>query len=402
MHGKQLASLLLAVAVGVLVGFVLGRTTASDAPTATSPDPEIHRPPTPAEPAPPPVELAGRTATEASNTEAGDRPPNPSRLRLVEGDGSTIDAEVARRTAALIAQAEAAAATAEATARRQVETEIARERAFLEDAERGGTMALLRTLRTEKILPNELVSDAERFGALFERKTRGGTVDARTVTKETELGDGDVLRYGPGRHAVLVGSWLNRMEPFPKDLLVEGYGMDQTVLVLDDDLSMRSEVHSLTFRDLTIHCNDNYLDRMRTAPYTLRLERCRVIGFDMGAGSSSMLSGRVGAFYATECRIEAGYGRSPGHGNLFDVRGMLVARLEDCVIGGPFGSIYRNGAVRFVRCRFEDMAPRSRSNIEREEKGRVFEDCTFDYLTQEEYQESRKKRPLTDLNPAWK
>lgn len=90
-------------------------------------------------------------------------------------------------------------ASAETAARRQVEQELARERAFLEDAERGGTMALLRRLEKEWVPPFELLSSRERYGALFERQTRGGTVDGRVFDGETQLADGDTIQFPPGR-----------------------------------------------------------------------------------------------------------------------------------------------------------------------------------------------------------
>jgi len=108
-----------------------------------------------------------------------------------------------------------------------------------------------------------------------------------------------------------------------------------------DELSTNSEVRSLTFRDLTVDCSDNYLTDLRSGnPATIRFENVRVVGFDMGAGGSVMLAARRAAFFASGCRFEAGYGRSPGSGNLFRVRSGLLARIEDSVFVGPFRSVF--------------------------------------------------------------
>lgn len=155
------------------------------------------------------------------------------------------------------------------------------------------------------------------------------------------------------------------------------------------------------------NCNDNYLESIRTGSYTLRLERCRVIGFDMGAGGSDMLSGSVGAFFASDCRIEAGYGRSPGSGNLFDVRGALLVHLVNCELVGPFQSVYYqwNGAAHvFERCRFSKMKRSGRERLRHAQKLVQFKDCTFDEMTPAQELASRKRTVLSvaDINPAWR
>src|SRR5205823_5761479 len=59
----------------------------------------------------------------------------------------------------------------------------------------------------------------------------------------------------------------------------------------------------------------------------------------------------------SDSRFEAGFGRSPGSGNLFDVCCGLLARMERCVFVGPFREVYRDGAhatSAFIDCRFEN------------------------------------------------
>ena len=292
--------------------------------------------------------------------------------------------------------------SAETAARLKVERDLAAERAQREDLERGGAMTWLRSMQKDWNPPWELLSEPQKFGALFVRKAEGQTLDGRSITSDSRLADGDRIVYPVGKHTLDVSS-LSRQSPFPKDILIEGGGMDRTLLRFNNEMRFRGDIHSLTFRDLTIHCGDNYLEAMRNGPYTLRIERCRIIGFDMGAGGSDMLSGSVGAFYASDSRIEAGFGRAPGFGNLFDVRGALVARLENCDIEGPFRSIYdrSSGAAQvFDHCRFTNLTRSNRSQIERKSDGVRFVECTFGY--QPEGAESTPKgRNLSELNPDW-
>ncbi len=293
--------------------------------------------------------------------------------------------------------------TAELSARMKVERDLASERAQREDLERGGAMAWLRSMQKDWNPPWELLSEPRKFGALFVRKTDGQTLDGRSITRDSKLADGDRIVYPLGKHTLDVSS-LNRQIPFPKDILIEGGGMDRTLLRLNNEMRFRGDIHSLTFRDLTIHCGDNYLESMRGGPYTLRIERCRIIGFDMGAGGSSMLSGSVGAFYASDSKIEAGFGRAPGLGNLFDVRGALVARLENCDIVGPFCSIYYqwSGAAHvFDRCRFTNLTRSNRSQIDRKFDGVRFVGCTFEYLPEGVERHPKERRKLSELNPDW-
>ena len=173
--------------------------------------------------------------------------------------------------------------------------------------------------------------------------------------------------------------------------------MDDT-LVKIDEISTRDEIHSLTFRDCTVDCGDDYLTDLRSKnPVTIRMIRCRVIRFDMGAGGSVMLAARSAAFYASDCRFEAGFGRSPGSGNLFRVRSGLLVRIEDSVFVGPFSSVYdtnRAATYVFERCRFEQQ----KIPLENPPTGVRFLDCT---ATPPPAKRTRKKKPLSDLNPRW-
>jgi hypothetical protein len=186
-------------------------------------------------------------------------------------------------------------------------------------------------------------------------------------------------------------------QEFPKDLVIEGRGMDVTLVTIDE-ISTRDEIHSLTFRDCTVDCGNDYLtDLRRDSPATIRMIRCRVVRFDMGAGGSVMLAARSAAFYASNCRFEAGFGRSPGSGNLFRVRSGLLVRIEDSTFVGPFRSVYdinRSATYVFERCRFEQQ----RVPLDKPPAGVRFIDCTS---TPPPTMRSKPK-PLTEINPDWK
>lgn len=306
--------------------------------------------------------------------------------------------QVRRLTAEIRTRALQAARSAELTAARRVAEEIKKQEALLEDLERGGTMTLLKKLQSEPAHMLDLADDGPRFAAMFERKIDGGVVLGTTLGPRDRIEDGTVLHFPAGAH-VWKTSHIGRRrnEPFPKDLLVRGDGMDTTLVRLDE-ISARSVVCNLTFQDCTIDCgNDYFTDLRRDEPVTIRLERCRVIRFDMGAGGSCMLAAQTAAFHAIDCRIEAGFGRYPGSGNLFRVGNGLLVRMEGCTIVGPFSSVfYSDDAATYVfdGCTFERQAV----PLESPPAGVRFVRCTS---TPPDRTRPDKPRPLSDLNPDW-
>ena len=122
----------------------------------------------------------------------------------------------------------------------------------------------------------------------------------------------------------------------------------------------------------------------------------------MRAGGSVMLDARQAALNATDCRFEAGFGGSPGSGNLFRVRSGLLVRVENCVFRGPFRSVFdRDDAATYVfsGCAFEEMEPHRRGQLESPPAGVRFEDCVFAWA--EPADSRRERRSLAELNPDW-
>ncbi len=311
-------------------------------------------------------------------------------------------ADVASRSRARRARSLAAADNADQVAIRQVAEEILKERAFLADAARGGTMQMLRELGNKSVRMFDLVGDRTAFAAHFERKETGPIVDGPSWKRADTLAHGTTLRFPAGQHTWSVRSFRSA-KTFPRDLVVEGAGMNTTLVRLDE-LDVSADVTNLTFRDCTIDCGDDYFTDLHSdAPITLRLERCRVIGFDMGAGGSVMLSANTAAFFATDCRFEAGYGRTrPGFGNLFRVRDGLLVRCGNCVFRGPFRSVFDTDSAAtyvFSACRFERMNSRFAGQFAAAPAGVRFESCTATEPL--DSRKSLENRPLSDFNPAW-
>lgn len=337
-------------------------------------------------PAPLPLSAAGLRAAAAAEL-----------ARELEADPAYVAARLEELERQILAGAEEQRLGASATARQRVEAELRNERARRVDALRGGTFEFLRRqARDEPMF--ELLSSGAPLQRFFKPQGAARVHDASRLAPDARLERGDTLLFPRGVHKLRRGL-LGRGE-LPADVTLEGAGMDETAVVMEDEIDSTSDVHNLTLRDLTLHCGDNYMTDLRDAGITLRLERCRIVGFDMGAGGSVMLAADCGLLYASECRFEACFGRSPGSGNLFRVRGGFLARLEACTLVGPFRSVWDDGSATFDRCRFEHVP---RRDVERRGNVRLVH-CTFEEPT-EEQATGRARRPeqrrLAELNPVW-
>ncbi|MEN8150692.1 MAG: hypothetical protein ABFS86_12790 [Planctomycetota bacterium] len=356
------AALAAALIAGIALGFVAGRSTAPEPENAPDGPPPVDTPPPdprpdPEPPAPAPLELSDLLRKE------------------VGGEVAESRVEEARRFAEFVRRrARASADAADRTAAHVVAEAIRKEREALEDAKRGGTMALLRSVGEKRIHLTELVSDRDRFAVHFARKTKGSAIDGRSLWKNRpDLPDGAVIEFPPGRWSLRT-SLLDHADRFTADLLLKGAGRDETVLVLDE-LSTNHAIRNLTFEDLTIDCNDDYLTDLRDdSSAVFRMVRCRVIGFD-----TVMLAASNAAFLAEDTSFEGGFGRSPGSGNLFRVSGALLARLERCTFFGPLSSVFDSGSSAtyvFDGCRFAGFPESFERTMRRSPSGVTFVGCT--------------------------
>jgi RNA polymerase sigma-70 factor (ECF subfamily) len=298
--------------------------------------------------------------------------------------------------------------------------------------------------KAEPALPlSELADDAAAFARCFVSKSVGATVDPLTADPATPLEDGTRLLFPPGCHrwdaAGLAGEAGRR---FPQDLVIEGAGMDETLVVLDRPLVAEGKVGVITFRDLTVHSNDSCV--LYSGVNVVRLDRVRVIGFDggvldatiRGRGAGQVINGRAAAVLAQDCRFESGFGNKPGEmwwflgtspGTSAQSGWLTIARFERCRFAGPLAkpptsgwklSIYLPGppaAVVYSHCDLVDATPVDREFIEHAETTPPawsplyvrFEDCRVTNAPDSSWVPAadappRKRRDVSELNPAWR
>jgi hypothetical protein len=197
------------------------------------------------------------------------------------------------------------------------------------------------------------------------RKITGAILDGADVKEAPE--PGSTLRFGPGVHTLDAGTLerrADRKREFPADLVLEGAGMNSTLLRLaGNGLQTGAEVRGFTVRDLTLAPVEGWCGPfdLRGPSAAIALERVRVVGYDCGAGGSVCFDVRTpGAFVrAVNCEFLAGFGRSPwsGHCNLA-YGSPFVARFDSCRIEGTALNLDQigSGAVLFKGCTFA-LAP---------------------------------------------
>ena len=246
---------------------------------------------------------------------------------------------------------------------RRLGEEQSRADRLAEDARRGGAFALLEGMANGTPTPvTDLVSDATAFEALLARGTEESV--ARGEDSKEELArlkhSGKTFEFGVGCFAVDIG--FEHGPDAPSDVTIAGAGMDRTLLVLRNPIFCSGTLRRFSIRDCTVFTNDKYLMDKRGGPATLLLERLRVIGFDMAAGSSCALgfAGSQGlVLLARDCRFEGGYGRSPESGTLFDIRtSAFAARMERCRVDRASLELWRlpaGATIRFDQCTLSDL-----------------------------------------------
>jgi hypothetical protein len=276
------------------------------------------------------------------------------------------------------------------------------------DARRGGAFTLLEKLDAGEGAPVlSLVHDTAAFDALFVREAPEHGVDlalAKTSSRE-ELTDGSTFVFPAG--CFLIDNLLERgaNSVAPKDFTIAGAGMDATLLVLDEDLGSRGPIRNFTLRDCTVHTDSNYLFDHRRGAATVTLERVRVVGFDMGAGSSCAFALGDGVVLSVRsCRFEGGFGRNPGSGTLFDMRtDAFVARFDGTLVQHValgFEHIRPNATVLFANCRLENVFS-WRDPFETVDEHAGIELVATTLTLHEKAQGESLERDLDELFPGW-
>jgi hypothetical protein len=278
-----------------------------------------------------------------------------------------------------------------------------------EDARTGGVLSTLKRLQDGGPGPlTDLVADRATFDRFFVTETTGSAIDgpsalsSQALSSRKPVPDGTTLSFPAGVHMLQdFGTYWR--EHFPRDLTLRGAGMNATLLVLNSDLSAYDTVRNLTIEHVTLHANDNYMFDVRDPAMSVTLRNARFTGWDMGAGASCLFGTEGLALRATDCEFLGGYGRSPQHGQLFDVRhNGLLARFERCLVARTeaFGSITSGATVVFSACRLEDLLDRQPAGGG-EAPANVLLDGTS--LTRWSKDHSAPlARDLNDLFPGWR
>ena len=83
-------------------------------------------------------------------------------------------------------------------------------------------------------------------------------------------------------------------------------------------------------------------------------------------------------------------------------RGAFLVRFEACVVRGSFKSLYEKSekaAYAYEACRFEQMHPDRRRDLETRDANVEFTDCAVDYALPQS--EPPAPRSVSELNASW-
>lgn len=256
--------------------------------------------------------------------------------------------------------------------------------AALEDLEAG---------RLER--PFDLLADDAAFEALFERTAPERIVDGHELLFEpTEaLADGCTYVFPEGTFdlTAVTRAW-GSLSDFPVDVTITGAGPDVTRLVFGD-FGPRSPLVRFTLRDATLDCAEDGLFDHRNQPSVVTMDRVRVVRHDAGHGGAHVIGTDDTLIRMRDTVIAGGYGRSPQHAQLHDVRtSAFLGRFERCVfrqIDTKFSSVRDGAALAFVECIFEDLLDFPRGDPEDatarwNRDALAFDDCTFSFAEKDD------------------
>ena len=276
------------------------------------------------------------------------------------------------------------------------------EEAFAAALANADAFELLKQIEERSLGPfDELVGDPARFEQLFACKAGGGPlVEGKALATMNELAEGSEVRFPAGVHAFDLRRATQNS--FPRCLSVRGAGMDRTLLRCETIYS-NHRIERIEISDATLL--SDYLFDMRSQLATIVLERVRIIGFDVAAGSSCAFATDGTALLVRDSRIEGGYGRHPGSGHLFDIRTpALLARFDRCILSGlaiPDSWLRDGSTLLFNQCSFRDLTEPP-STFSKPKQGLRFVDCSQSFVSRDETGEyPLPKLDLNDLFPGW-
>jgi hypothetical protein len=202
-----------------------------------------------------------------------------------------------------------------------------------------------------------ILRDVERLTKILAPQASGPALEGASLGPRPDdaVVDGATLHFSAGIHRL--GALMRSKSPYPRDVTIQGAGMNSTLLILSSTLSPRSSLRNFTVRDCTVHTGRNYLFDLRGSNgCAVSLDRVRIIGFDMGAGGSCAFGTAATLLYARDSRFEGGFGHSPGSGNVFRVRSSAIAaRFDRCHFSRVRLNAVALGAVLLQSCELSEM-----------------------------------------------
>jgi hypothetical protein len=279
--------------------------------------------------------------------------------------------------------------------------ETAREKAIA-DAAAGGAMALLANLDAGGVGPlPDLVANETAFSALFARQVSESIVDGLAHLKDPDAVIVDGVTFQLPAGVFQLSRLMKKSGDYPRDVTIAGAGMNST-LILMGDLGARGELHNFTVKDCTVFTDSDPILDLRSGSSTVQFQRARILGFDSGAGGSSLINTEGIAIWFRSCIIEGGYGRNPLNGRLFDVRtDALLARFDSCTIDQAriVPHMYPGATVLFQSCSLKNIIDVSTTELPK------LPGVSFigSFLTPYDEQTSPEvSKSLNELFPNWK
>ncbi len=208
--------------------------------------------------------------------------------------------------------------------------------------------------------PSDLT--AELMDRVFERGASSGSVEGATFISDRnlELTAGTTIRFGAGIFTLDERHLRGEDDKdLPTDVTLIGAGMDATLLRIGD-ISIRGNAERLTFRNLTLDCENGGLFAMRWGALVCDMENVRIVRFDAGHGGCTVFSARGGTLVrARNCQFTGGYGRNPGAwGAFLWNHGQLTGRFENCQFEGVWIEQVSKGVLFYENCRFNGYGPK--------------------------------------------
>ena len=221
--------------------------------------------------------------------------------------------------------------------------------------------------------------------------------DGRKLVKDPKailkLKENTEITFPEGTYALdeqkLTSALRRAKKKFPNGIAFVGSGKEKTTLRITDVGFTSFDIDRLSFRDMTIDCDNDGLFDKRRGSLTLRLSNVRLVRFDAGHGGCDSFSINDGLIvHATDSEFVGGYGRSPGHGSIFDSTDVLLGYFERCIFSGIKYDLFRvihprNSILWMDDCKFDREYEIQKNRFYNHGNCVHFEGCIFDFVPPE-------------------